>query len=82
MNSIGVGSFEIQLQIDQMREDIWKNCLAMIRMALASTLLGFIYLAIGLFLPMHIFTITGIVIILYTIFDICKIFNDFQPHFP
>ena len=82
MNSIDAGCFEIQLQIDQMREDIWKNCLSMLLMDLSSVLVGFTDLAIGLFLPMPILIIIGLAIILYTIFDICKIFNDFQPHFP
>lgn len=82
MNSIDVGCFEIQLQIDQMREDIWKNCLSRLLMDLSSVLVGFIALAIGLFLFMPIFIITGLAIILFVIFDICKIFNDYQPHFP
>lgn len=82
MNSIDVGCFEIQLQIDQMREDIWKNCLSTLLMDLSSVLVGFIALAIGLFLFMPIFIITGLAIILFVIFDICKIFNDYQPHFP
>lgn len=82
MNSIDTGCFEIQLQIDQMRENIWKNTLTMIKLDLGSAIQGFIVLAIGLFSTMPFFLPVGIAIILFTIYDICKIFNDFQPHFP
>lgn len=82
MNSPTLSAFELQSVIDQLREDIWKRSLFIIWLELQTALQGFIVLAVTLFLGYEFLAPIGLALILWSIYGICKVFDDFEPHFP
>ena len=82
MNSHDLGTFEIQLEIDSMRENIWKHSLSIVGYDLLVALQGFVTLAVMLFTGFNQFAIIGVAIVLWSMHDICKTFETFEQHFP